>query len=767
MSGAALDQMMRGRAPIEIRASSRSLRARVHGTLDDPAGSGGPELSLSLAAGRLSDATRWLKLSAGAADLPLAIEGKARWHDNEWSISGLKFAVGRNALTGDFAQSRQGKRPVLRVRLVADTLDLTELQTMLPKSDGRTGGERPILDLPILPAGIDLSDTDFQVDVKRLAGGALPLTDLKFNAQMRDGRMLASPFSANVSGTRFEGAVALDLRGKQPQAELWLGAEDADIGRMLRSLGLVENIEASAGKLVVHGVARGARLGELSQRSELLAELAAGRIVLSDPNTRAQAVIRLETGTLRADPGAPVTLALKGDLDGTPVAIDLQSGKLAELVRPDQQVRFNLKADAVDARLEIVGNVLRPISARELEFAMSLSGPRLDALSAIARTPLPPWGSYSLIGRLKLSRSGYEVAGMRLRIGDSTLRGDGRLDTAQTPPRLAVTLTAPSIQLDDFKLGDGWPFEKKAAAGKTTAPKPLSADELRNQAAQASAQAEKLLSPEVLRRQDATLNIQVDQVLSGTDALGSGRLVAKINKGRADLGPIEVAVPGGSARLAFAFEPTGREVNAEAHIQVERFDYGILARRALPNSDLRGSFSLQFDVTSQAPSLAQAMQHGNGTIDFTVWPENLRAGVFDLWAANLFVSLAAKVDPSSASKINCGIGRFTLTDGVLNDRQILLDTTRVRVQGQGKADFHDESIALRLRPTPKQAQFFSLATPIQVSGSFTEPQIGVDPGAVLETAARLATSLLWVPVQKLIGKEVPADGSDVCERTPR
>jgi len=99
---------------------------------------------------------------------------------------------------------------------------------------------------------------------------------------------------------------------------------------------------------------------------------------------------------------------------------------------------------------------------------------------------------------------------------------------------------------------------------------------------------------------------------------------------------------------------------------------------------------------------------------------------------------------------------------VLTDRGILLDTTRVRVRGTGRVDFRDESIAMRLQPQPKQAQFFSLATPIEVSGTVTDPKIGVNAGDVLATAGRLASSLIWVPLQKLVGKELPADGADVC-----
>ncbi len=128
----------------------------------------------------------------------------------------------------------------------------------------------------------------------------------------------------------------------------------------------------------------------------------------------------------------------------------------------------------------------------------------------------------------------------------------------------------------------------------------------------------------------------------------------------------------------------------------------------------------------------------------------------------MLVALVPAVDPGKASKVNCAIGRFQLNDGKLEDRVILLDTSRMRVTGKGSADFSSENLDLRMRPQAKTAQFLSLATPISVSGTFTKFKIGVSPGDMLETVGRLATSILWVPLQKIAGKKIPADGSDVC-----
>jgi uncharacterized protein involved in outer membrane biogenesis len=168
------------------------------------------------------------------------------------------------------------------------------------------------------------------------------------------------------------------------------------------------------------------------------------------------------------------------------------------------------------------------------------------------------------------------------------------------------------------------------------------------------------------------------------------------------------------------------------------------------------------DVDARTRYLSEALRHGNGTIDFAVWPENMKSGIFDLWAVNVLVALVPAVDPSKESKVNCAVGRFELVDGKLEDRGIVLDTTRMRVVGTGHVDFDDERVRLRMRPQAKTAQFLSLATPVEVNGSFTDFNVGVSPGDVAETVGRVATSIVWVPLQKLFGKKIPQDGGDIC-----
>lgn len=99
------------------------------------------------------------------------------------------------------------------------------------------------------------------------------------------------------------------------------------------------------------------------------------------------------------------------------------------------------------------------------------------------------------------------------------------------------------------------------------------------------------------------------------------------------------------------------------------------------------------------------LAHGNGNIDIAVWPEKLPSGVFDLWAVNLFVALLPTLDPSNVSVVNCAVGRFTLNDGKLAQRQLVIDTTRMRVNGEAQVNFADERLRVRMQPQAKTAQF--------------------------------------------------------------
>lgn len=751
------------RSPLKLTARASGATLQVDGTLAAPEADSGSDVRFRLVAGRAGDVGRWLGLSPKAT-APLLLAGHARATANEWRLSDFEFRLGRTRMDGQVARLALRSAPLIQARLDIERLDLPELDSMLPAAPPKPKDDAPrnTLDLPILPQGIDLTDADVQVRVKRVNMKPADVTDVSFTGRIREGKMDPSPFSARIADTAFSGAVALDLRGNEPQASVWVAASSVNVGDLLRKLNVAQDIQASVDSLRLQLIGRGSRLGEMLEKSDLDVNLEDGSLTFRDPAGKPLVKVDVKDGRALAEPGKPMRVDLNGSIDDTPVTIGVTTGTALSFLQGRDKVPFTLRAEAAGARLQLDGKVKVPISQAEGELELRIQGERLDTMNRLARVELPPWGPWSLGGRFVASARGYEVPDLALRVGDSRLDGRGTYVSGAQRPRLDVRLSAPRVQLDDFKFGAWSPFEKKDSATDTEPAEQMTVEAIRAKAKEAAAQGQRLLSPETLRRMDAFLDVQVEEVLSGQDKLGSGTLHAQLEDGRLEFGPAQVEVPGGSAQFTATYEPTDRDVAVTLQIAAERFDYGILARRVKPDTDFEGLLSLRLDVSGRAPTLDSVMAHSNGRVDIALWPRNMRSGIFDLWAVNLFMALVPAVDPSKESKVNCAIGRFDLREGKLTHDAILIDTSRMRVIGEGSVDFDSERLDFRLAPKAKSAQFFSLATPISATGTLTDPKIGVAPGGVAETTVRLLTSVFVVPIQKLVQGKLPRDGSDIC-----
>jgi hypothetical protein len=271
-----------------------------------------------------------------------------------------------------------------------------------------------------------------------------------------------------------------------------------------------------------------------------------------------------------------------------------------------------------------------------------------------------------------------------------------------------------------------------------------------------------ILSVEGLAAADVRFSIDVKQVNSGKDRLGAGRIVAETKAGRFRLDPLELQVPGGKLRMTSAIAPAPEGIATELGIEVHDFDYGILARRIDPETQMRGLFAMEVELESRAADASRLMEHATGYFDFAVFPEEFEAGVFDLWALNLFTNVLPFLGSSEPSEVNCAIGLFDLNDGMLTERDLLVDVTRVRVTGDVEVDFRKNRVRAELVPHPKKPQFFALKTPVRVNGHFDDFGVGVAPQDMVGTVIQFAVSPVTFLPRWIISLADSVDGADAC-----
>ena len=740
------------RTPFSFEGASGNVRARLSGTLAEPGDAAGPDIAVDLAAPRASELAPWLGFSS-QADARVAFRGTVHVRRGHASLTDASLLAGRTSIAGDVTWRAGGDRALVDARLVAEVLAPAELRGLAAT---RTKPQRAtLLELPILPESLDFADSDVALRVKRVDGLALELTDIAFQGRMRGGALAPSPVSLRVEGNALAGALALDARGDAPSASLWAAGEGVDLGAVLRRLRIARDVDARFGGVRFYAEVRERLLGDALEQSSFVAGLESGSLELRDGNTQAALRIAVDRAELRADAGAPLTASLHGTVGAIPVAVKARAGRLRELADPRAPLPFSITVESPAANLAVSGTAV-PQRNPDVALSLALKGDRLDALDALFAASLPPWGPYALDARLRFSKRGYELDAMRLALGESVLTGSGSLDTARTPGKFDVSLAAGRIRIDDFPFGDWSPF-----GGEGGPSAPLTVGTARETVAAGARRAHAIFSREFLGRSEGTLDVAATRVVAGSDELGRGRLHAEVANGRATIGPVEVEGRAGSGRGSLVYEPRERDVVVAARVRIDRFDYGRLVRTFRPRSDIDGALSLDLRLEATAPRLSDALANGSGHFDFTVWPERARGGVFDLWSVNLLFRLLPFID-ASASLMNCVAGRFDLEHGKLRSQRLVIDTMNTRTEGSGVLDFATSDLNLRFVPRSKVPQFFSLATPVEATGTFENYRFGIRRADALGTAARWVASPVVVPIQRLVGEPVPPDGSDVC-----
>jgi uncharacterized protein involved in outer membrane biogenesis len=457
--------------------------------------------------------------------------------------------------------------------------------------------------------------------------------------------------------------------------------------------------------------------------------------------------VRFQRVSWYARPRSRVGSEFEGELRSVPIFIQAELPALLDWVLPDYVFPARIRVEAAGAQLDLVPRLSFPIRYMHGDLGFKLAGERLSDLGPLLGVVLPPFGPYSVMGKLD-RRAGRYQANYDLRVRKSRLSGTTQVDATGSRPRVRAALEAPHIQLDDFRY-----VEPAPADAVSTVPPDRSG---------VVAQLNPFLSHAVLSAFDAEASLRVGEVRSGEDPLGSGRLRATLQDGRLLLDPLELDVQGGRVDLTLAVEPGPDDVEVSLRARIDRLDYGILARSLDSRSDQRGWISLDADLQSRGPDLSRLASGTSGWIEVAARPVSMKAGVLELWATNIVRSTLRLLSPLSRPRVNCLVGAFEIDDGVLESRAILMDTTSMQVHGSGYVDLSSEVLRFRFTPRPKRSEVLSLALPVEADGTLENVRTRIRPEGPLRSAARTVRNVVRMPFELIFRGGIPADGRPTC-----
>jgi len=553
------------------------------------------------------------------------------------------------------------------------------------------------------------------------------------------------------------------LRGHDPEINLAMGIRDVDVGAILSALGLVEGMQASLGDVGLEFTVKGDSLNEIMQQSSMLFAIKGGSWNVMVPTTEASFDIDNLNGKILVEKGNAITMKLDGTIDKTPVKLFITGAPLVEYVKDQKEIPLTIDAELLKSQISFASTVQLPITNRDMSLSLKVTSERIDNFNEMFRLDLPPIGPVSLVSKLDVTKQGYDLSTLNVKVGESRLDGSLKLNTSLKKPKLDVSLVSDTIQLDDFDTGK---TEEEPEAGSEVAKdieKKEPAEKAESSAEEKTGTRRNLLSYEVLNALDADIKIEARDVDSGKDDLGSGLMNITLKDARLAVEPLNLNLPGGGIKVNVDYTPSPTDVVFNIDADIDEFDVGVLVRRRKPESDMGGRFFLKTSIKSQAPDLASIMENAEGNFDFGLVPKNFSAGIIDLWAVNLLATIMDKSTEKDESEINCVIVRTGMKEGLMEEKAIYLDTTNMYIVGKTKVNFKTHELDIKMAPKAKKPEFFSVAIPIKVEGTFDDFGLKIGVMRMTGQVFSFITSPIHVPIRRAFTDAKPEDGVDACK----
>ncbi|UOB54151.1 AsmA family protein [Burkholderia pyrrocinia] len=459
-----------------------------------------------------------------------------------------------------------------------------------------------------------------------------------------------------------------------------------------------------------------------------------------------------------AKPSGP-TYAFGLKVDGRYKNVPISgTGKLGGVLAVEDTSRpFPLQADvkAGDTRLAIVGTLTDPRNLAALDLRLWLQGTSMSHLYQLTGITLPDTPPYAtegrLIGNFKRRASTFRYENFNGRVGGSDLGGTLVYEQREPRPKLSGELVSNLLQFSDLAPVIGADTAaSKAKRGDTTRQPPG-----------------RVLPVETFRT-DRWRALDADVKFTGRKLIKSANLPITnlythivMQDGVLSLEPLQFGVAGGTlattAHLDGSGAPLkGRFTVAARHLKLKQlFPAQKVMQSAL--GEINGDASLS--ATGNSPAALAATS--TGEVKALVTDGRISRLLMEAAGLNVANVVYEKLFGNRDVNINCAAIDFVATNGILDPKVFALDTDDALINVDGTISLRDETLDLKIHPHTKGFRIFSLRSPLYAKGTFKNPDVGVDAGALALRAGAMIGLGLINPFAALIPLIAPSNNKDV------
>ena len=361
-----------------------------------------------------------------------------------------------------------------------------------------------------------------------------------------------------------------------------------------------------------------------------------------------------------------------------------------------------------------------------------LSGERLEAQKL------------DIKGNFKGDGNQFSLRNLNGALGESRLNGNIDISLKGPRPNIRVTATSDFIDIRPFQRPgetvdeSAAPVERERVIPAT--PLPLDA----------------------LNATDVLIRINIKEVRHREDSMRNLVIDAEIKDGSLNVQQLSIEAPLGSLKTSMSITPT-QAGQADVAIDLEAKEL-VLNVSGLPREKLSQvpSLNLDFKLDGTGSNYQEVAGSLNGA--FYLESDGGRIDDVDLSVLDTFIldevfnAMMPKSDQPDGLALLCGATILNITDGLIETNPgIAFTTDQIAVIAKGNLDLKTEKMHFNFNATPTNALKISaseLFNPyILVSGTLSEPKVGVDPQkALLHGGAAIGTAGFSILAKGLIDR---------------
>jgi uncharacterized protein involved in outer membrane biogenesis len=161
-------------------------------------------------------------------------------------------------------------------------------------------------------------------------------------------------------------------------------------------------------------------------------------------------------------------------------------------------------------------------------------------------------------------------------------------------------------------------------------------------------------------------------------------------------------------------------------LNAKDLNFGLLLSKMDVTDLIEGKIDLLVDLSGSGATRYSFLGNAAGRITIIGGPGQITGRRIDLWAADLIPTmLSSRWQREDVAEMNCMVAHIELKEGLAEIEDLILDTQRITIAGSGILNLETEALDLLIAPRPKRASLVSLAKPVKIRGTLSEPEVSV------------------------------------------